>query len=60
MWTLEDYTTKTGGYLQIQKDGKRVADVFPFAKASDSMWVRRQAMLIVKTMNDAELKGGSK
>lgn len=54
MWTLHDYTKKTGGYLSIHKDGRRVADVFPFAKGEDGPWIRQQAARIVEQMNRAD------
>lgn len=53
MWKLIDNSSSTKGYLRIERDGKRVADVFPFAPDSDEQWVREQAQSIVDTMNSA-------
>lgn len=55
MWTLEDYTNeKTGGYLRINRDGRRVVDAFPYARDADEQWVRAQAQRIVDAMNDVD------
>lgn len=54
-WTIEDNTNgKNGGYLQIKRDGKRVADCFPYAREADPEWVRTEAQRIVDKMNAAE------
>lgn len=50
-WTIEDNTNATGGFLRILKDGKRVSDVFPFARESDPEFVRAEAQRIVDQMN---------
>lgn len=52
-WKLLDHSDKAKGYLRITCDGKRVADVFPFAYGTDPAWVREQAQTIVDTMNAA-------
>lgn len=55
MWKLEDYSDgKTKGYLRITKDGKRVADVFPYATGQDVEWTVEAAQQIVKQMNERE------
>lgn len=54
MWTLEDYTTDRKGYMRIMKDGRRVADVFPFAASADDdaiEWTKKSALEIVERMN---------
>lgn len=57
MWQLHDYTKAKvpAGYLRITRDGKRVADVFPFASDTDQDWVREQAARIVEQMNAADM-----
>ena len=55
MWTIQDNTKKTGGYLCILRDGVRVADAFPFAAKCDGTWVREQAYRIVEAMNDLDM-----
>lgn len=50
-WEIVDHTVPSGGYLQLQRNGKRVCDFFPFAKGADEKWVRKQADLICRTMN---------
>jgi len=55
MWQLIDHTGTNSGYLRITKDGKRVADVFPFAKDADAEWVRSQAVHLVEQMNLVEM-----
>lgn len=54
MWTLEDRTNRTKGYFQIQRDGKRVCDAFPFAPNTDPEWIKEQCELIVLRMNHFE------
>lgn len=58
-WVVVDYTKKTGGYLMLTFNGRRVADFFPFAKNADELWVREQAELIASTMNAAIAKAES-
>jgi hypothetical protein len=53
-WTLEDHTKATGGYLRILCDGKRAADVFPFAMHVDEQEVRRTAAYMVAALNMAD------
>lgn len=55
MWKLQDGTKSGRGYLSILKDGKRVADVFPFASGTDGVWVREQAARIVDQMNVVDM-----
>lgn len=55
MWKLEDFTNgKSKGHMRITKDGKRVADVFPFAHDQDMDWTVRAAQEIVDRMNERE------
>lgn len=51
MWKLEDCTKGRKGYMRITKDGKRVADVFPFAVEQDAEWTVAAAREIVEKMN---------
>ena len=52
MWKLEDHTSGGfKGYMRITKDGKRVADVFPFAADQDADWTVEAAQEIVDNMN---------
>ena len=63
-WTLHDLRTAdvSGrpryGYLSIELDGMRIADVFPYAAAYagkvEPEWLISQAQRIVDTMNAAE------
>lgn len=55
-WHIEDYTKKNAGYLQLQFEGKRVCDFFPFAHGASESVIRQQAELIAATMNAAENK----
>lgn len=53
-WTLDDNTYgKKSGFLTIKKDGRRVADCFPFAAGVDPEWIKTEAQRIVDTMNTA-------
>jgi hypothetical protein len=56
-WTIVDYTNgKNGGYLQLCKDGVRVADFFPYAaKGPGELWIREQAKHIASVLNAAEV-----
>lgn len=57
MWQLIENTNENNfGYLRILKDGKRVADVFPYASDSDGAFVREQAARIVEHMNSIDMK----
>ena len=51
MFTLQDNTSAKGGYLSILKDGKRAADVFPFAKGADEKETRALAIWMVEALN---------
>lgn len=51
-WQIEDSAGTRKGYLRLTRDGRRVADFFPFAAGSDEKWVRDQAALIAEVMND--------
>lgn len=51
MWKLENHTHGHKGYMRITKDGKRVADVFPFAAEQDGDWTVAAAQEIVDKMN---------
>ncbi len=53
MYILKDFTNhaKTGGYLQLQLDGERVCDFFPYARGADEEWVREQANRIMNYAN---------
>lgn len=53
-WRIEDFTGTGKGYLQLQFDGERVCDFFPFAPNSIEHVIRQQADLICATMNEAE------
>ncbi len=56
VWQLVDNSNKkTFGYLRILKDGKRVADIFPYGKESDEPFVREQAARIVEQMNKIDM-----
>jgi len=51
MWEAEN----CGGYLRIKRDGRRVADAFPYAKDGiDQDFVREQVDYIVNTLNAIE------
>ena len=52
MWKLENYSSNRKGYMQITKDGKRVADVFPWAAEQDAEWTVQAAREIVDQMNE--------
>lgn len=54
MWELIDHTGSGKGYMRITKDGKRVADVFPFAADQDADWTVEAAREIVAKMNERE------
>jgi hypothetical protein len=57
MWKVEDYSNgKSKGYLRITKDGKRVADVFPYATGQDVEWTLNAAQEIVDRMNEREAR----
>jgi len=56
MWELIDHTDKGKGYMRITKDGKRVADVFPFAADQDADWTVEAAREIVAKMNEREAR----
>ncbi len=51
MWQIVDHTSKTGGYLRVERAGVRIVDAFPFAKAADELFVREQVQRIVTQMN---------
>lgn len=52
MWELIDYTNgHSTGYLQINHQGKRVADVSPYKRDVDAEWTIEMARHIVATMN---------
>lgn len=51
-WKIVDDTGKKAGYLRLTYKGQRVADFFPFASDADEAWVRAQAQLIARTMNE--------
>jgi hypothetical protein len=61
-WTLHDFRKEPGekqrGYLSIELDGVRIADVFPnagmYGGKVEPSWVIEQAQRIVTTMNAAE------
>lgn len=53
-WVLEDLTKKTAGYLRILRDGRPVADVFPFAANRDEKQVRADAAWLVEAANAFE------
>lgn len=55
MWQLEDNSSDKKGYLRILKDGRRVADVFPFAAETDAAFVKKQAARIVDQMNRVDM-----
>lgn len=56
MWQLIDHSDgKSKGYLRITKDGKRVADVFPYAAGQDVEWTVDAAQEIVDKMNEREM-----
>lgn len=58
MWKLENYSNdKSKGYFRITKDGKRVADVFPYAADQDADWTIEAAQEIVDAMNKTAAKG---
>lgn len=54
MWKLEDHTNGDRGYMRITKNGKRVADVFPFAAEQDADWTVDAAKEIVEKLNQRE------
>lgn len=56
MWQLIDNTGTSKGYLRIMRDGKRVADVFPYAVGVDAQWTIEQAQHVVDTMNRNDMK----
>jgi hypothetical protein len=56
MWKLEDYSNGRKGYMRIIKDGKRVADVFPWAAEQDAEWTVEAAREIVDRMNERETR----
>jgi hypothetical protein len=56
MWKLIDHTGTGKGYMRITKDGKRVADVFPFAAEQDTEWTIEAAREIVDQMNEREAR----
>ena len=56
MWQLIDNSDgKMKGYLRIMKDGKRVADVFPYAPGQDVEWTVKAAQQIVDQMNERDM-----
>jgi hypothetical protein len=55
MWELKDYTKgKNTGYLQLERNGVRVCDAFPFAAKADPEFVRSQMIKITECMNNFE------
>jgi hypothetical protein len=61
MWQLIDQSDgKMKGYLRILRDGKRVADMFPYAPGIDSHWTIEMAHYIVDTMNERDMIKTSK
>lgn len=54
IWTIEDYTKKTQGFLRIFRRGEPVADVFPFAASRDAARVREDAMWLLEAANAFE------
>lgn len=54
-WKLIDHSDKSKGYLRLTRDGKRVADFFPFAYGTDPEWVREQAKHITAVLNAADV-----
>lgn len=54
-WKLEDFSDgKMKGYMRITKNGKRVADVFPYAPDQDPAWTVKAAQEIVDKMNQLD------
>lgn len=56
VWKLEDYRDKSKGYMRITKDGRRIADVFPYAAGQDVEWTVEAAQKIVDKMNQREAR----
>ena len=55
VWGLLDYTdNKMKGYLRVQRNGVRIADLFPYAPDADPAFLREQAERIVEAMNRDE------
>ncbi len=50
-YRLIDHTKSGKGYLTLLCDGKRVCDFFPFSPQTTEGFVRKQAQLIMDTMN---------
>lgn len=51
MWTLEDNTNNTAGYLTIKCNGERVADAFPFAPRVDQKKLRERLAWMIEALN---------
>jgi hypothetical protein len=55
VWGLLDHTDgKMKGYYRIQRNGQRIADLFPYAPGVDPASIREHGQNIVDTMNAAE------
>jgi hypothetical protein len=51
-WEVIDHSGTNSGYLRLTKNGRRVADFFPFAPGVDREWLIEQANLVARTMNE--------
>lgn len=55
VWGLLDHTDgKTKGYFRIQRNGQRIADLFPYAPGVDPASIREHGQRIVDVMNAFE------
>lgn len=55
VWGLLDCSDgMSKGYYRIQRNGVRVADLFPYAPGVDAAFIREQGERIVEAMNDVE------
>lgn len=58
MWKVEDYTNgKNKGYYFVTFDGRRVFDVFPYARDADPEWLYATITEAVRVLNDAQRVG---
>ena len=53
-WTIEDYRSIKKGYLRILRNGKRVADIFPYAANEDPERVLCDAFDLVDHANELD------
>lgn len=51
IWELKDFSGEKKGYLQLNCDGERVCDFFPYAAGADPVWVRARAAYICDVLN---------